>query len=51
MVASRVSTASKEALPVSRAFSYIRFSSKKQQRGESFRRQSEFADEVCRENG
>lgn len=36
---------------VSRAFSYIRFSSKKQQKGESFRRQSEFAVEVCRENG
>jgi DNA invertase Pin-like site-specific DNA recombinase len=36
---------------VSRAFSYIRFSSKKQQKGESFRRQSEFAIEVCQENG
>lgn len=36
---------------MSRAFSYIRFSSKKQQKGESFRRQSEFAVEVCRENG
>ena len=36
---------------VSRAFSYIRFSSKKQQKGESFRRQAEFAVEVCRENG
>jgi DNA invertase Pin-like site-specific DNA recombinase len=41
---------STEAL-VSRAFSYIRFSSKKQQKGESFRRQAEFAVEVCRENG
>jgi DNA invertase Pin-like site-specific DNA recombinase len=41
----------KEAPLVSRAFSYIRFSSKKQQKGESFRRQSEFAVEVCRENG
>lgn len=37
--------------PVSRVFSYIRFSSKKQQKGESFRRQAEFAVEVCRENG
>ena len=37
--------------PLSRAFSYIRFSSKKQQKGESFRRQAEFAVEVCRENG
>jgi len=37
--------------PVSRAFSYIRFSSKKQQKGESFRRQAEFAVEVCKENG
>jgi DNA invertase Pin-like site-specific DNA recombinase len=37
--------------PMSRAFSYIRFSSKKQQKGESFRRQSEFAIEVCKENG
>ncbi len=36
---------------VSRAFSYIRFSSKKQQKGESFRRQAEFAVEVCKENG
>jgi DNA invertase Pin-like site-specific DNA recombinase len=36
---------------MSRAFSYIRFSSKKQQKGESFRRQSEFAVEVCAENG
>ncbi len=36
---------------MSRAFSYIRFSSKKQQKGESFRRQAEFAVEVCRENG
>lgn len=35
---------------MSRAFSYIRFSSKKQQKGESFRRQAEFAVEVCREN-
>jgi DNA invertase Pin-like site-specific DNA recombinase len=34
-----------------RAFSYIRFSQKKQQKGESFRRQSEFAVEVCAENG
>ena len=42
---------SKEAPQVSRAFSYIRFSSKKQQKGESFRRQAEFAVEVCRENG
>lgn len=42
---------SKEAPLVSRAFSYIRFSSKKQQKGESFRRQSEFAVEVCQENG
>lgn len=41
----------KEAPLVSRAFSYIRFSSKKQQKGESFRRQSEFAVEVCEENG
>src|SRR5262245_887480 len=32
------------------AFSYIRFSRKKQQKGESFRRQSEFAGEVCAEN-
>lgn len=47
MVVRRKST---EAL-VPRAFSYIRFSSKKQQKGESFRRQSEFAVEVCRENG
>jgi DNA invertase Pin-like site-specific DNA recombinase len=37
--------------PMSRAFSYIRFSSKKQQKGESFRRPSEFAVEVCKENG
>lgn len=51
MVASRVKKAGKEAPLVSRAFSYIRFSSKKQQKGESFRRQSEFAVEVCRENG
>jgi len=51
MVASRVRAAGKEAPPVSRAFSYIRFSSRKQQKGESFRRQSEAADEVCRENG
>ncbi|VTU01623.1 resolvase domain-containing protein : Resolvase OS=Rhodopirellula sallentina SM41 GN=RSSM_03343 PE=4 SV=1: Resolvase: Recombinase [Gemmataceae bacterium] len=36
---------------MSRAFSYIRFSSKKQQKGESFRRQADFAVEVCRENG
>ena len=36
---------------MTRAFSYIRFSSKKQQKGESFRRQAEFAIEVCRENG
>src|SRR5688572_24743866 len=36
---------------VSRAFSYIRFSSKKQQKGESFRRQAEFAVEVCCEHG
>ncbi len=36
---------------MSRAFSYIRFSSKKQQKGESFRRQAEFAVEVCAENG
>ena len=35
----------------SRAFSYIRFSSQKQQKGESFRRQAGFAVEVCRENG
>src|SRR5215218_5183997 len=42
---------SMEAPLVPRAFSYIRFSSKKQQKGESFRRQSEFAVEVCRENG
>jgi hypothetical protein len=48
MVARRKSM---EAPLVSRAFSYIRFSSKKQQKGESFRRQSEFAVEVCRENG
>jgi DNA invertase Pin-like site-specific DNA recombinase len=48
MVARRTSM---EAPLVSRAFSYIRFSSKKQQKGESFRRQSEFAVEVCRENG
>src|SRR5918995_2313550 len=41
---------STEAL-VSRAFSYIRFSSKTQQKGESFRRQFEFPVEVCRENG
>jgi hypothetical protein len=33
------------------AYSYIRFSQKKQQKGESFRRQSEFANEVCAENG
>ncbi len=51
MVAVRRKTAGKEAPPVSRAFSYNRFSSKKQQKGESFRRQSEFAVEVCRENG
>ena len=51
MVVSRVKKASKEAPLVSRAFSYIRFSSKKQQKGESFRRQSEFAVEVCRESG
>jgi DNA invertase Pin-like site-specific DNA recombinase len=43
--------AGKETLPASRAFSYIRFSSKKQQKGESFRRQAEFAIEICRENG
>lgn len=36
---------------MSRAFSYIRFSSKKQQKGESFRRQADFAVEVCKENG
>lgn len=48
MVARR---STKVASPVSRAFSYIRFSSKKQQKGESYRRQSEFAIEVCRENG
>ena len=48
MVARRTST--KSPL-VPRAFSYIRFSSKKQQKGESFRRQSEFAVEICRENG
>lgn len=35
---------------MTRAFSYIRFSSKKQQKGESFRRQSEFAVDVCKEN-
>ena len=40
-----------EASLVSRAFSYIRFSSKTQGKGESFRRQSEFAVDVCRENG
>ncbi len=34
---------------VSRAFSYIRFSSKKQHKGESLRRQSEFAFEMPRE--
>lgn len=34
-----------------RAYSYIRFSNLKQQRGESFRRQSEFAANICRENG
>ena len=50
MVASRVRPASKEARLVSRAFSYILLSLKKQQKGESFRRQSEFAVEVCREN-
>lgn len=33
------------------AYSYIRFSHKKQQKGESFRRQAEFAVEVCKENG
>jgi DNA invertase Pin-like site-specific DNA recombinase len=42
---------SMEAPLVSRAFSYIRFSSRKQQKGESYRRQSEFAVEICRENG
>lgn len=47
----RPKAAGKEAPLVSRAFSYIRFSSKKQQKGESFRRQSEFAVEVCQENG
>jgi DNA invertase Pin-like site-specific DNA recombinase len=36
---------------VRRVYSYIRFSQKKQQKGESFRRQQEFASEVCRENG
>src|SRR4051794_32979546 len=36
---------------VARAFSYIRFSSKRQAKGESFRRQMEFALEVCAENG
>ncbi len=40
-----------EAPLVTRAYSYIRFSSKKQQKGESFRRQFEFPVEVCRENG
>ena len=49
MVARR--SKSTEAPIVSRAFSYIRFSSKKQQKGEPFRRQAEFAVEVCRENG
>ncbi len=43
--------ASREAPQVTRAFSYIRFSSKKQQKGESFRRQMEFPVEVCAENG
>src|SRR5262249_19198675 len=42
---------SMEAPLVSRAFSYIRFSSSKQQKGDSYRRQSEFAVEICRENG
>lgn len=51
MTASKVKKVSKEAPLVSRAFSYIRFSSKKQQKGESFRRQAEFAVEVCRANG
>lgn len=51
MVAKRPKAASMEAPLVSRVFSYIRFSSKKQQKGESFRRQSEFAVEICRENG
>ena len=36
---------------MTRAFSYIRFSSKKQEKGESFRRQYEFPVEVCKENG
>ena len=36
---------------MSRTFYCIRFSSKKEQKGESFRRPFEFAIEVCRENG
>lgn len=47
----RPKAARMEAPLVTRAFSYIRFSSKKQQKGESFRRQFEFPVEVCRENG
>lgn len=35
---------------VPRAFSYIRFSSKRQVKGDSFRRQADFAKEVCLEN-
>jgi DNA invertase Pin-like site-specific DNA recombinase len=34
-----------------RAYSYIRFSSAKQKRGDSRRRQTVFAERVCRENG
>jgi DNA invertase Pin-like site-specific DNA recombinase len=34
-----------------RAYSYIRFSSTKQKRGDSHRRQMAFADRVCRDNG
>jgi DNA invertase Pin-like site-specific DNA recombinase len=34
-----------------RAYSYIRFSSREQARGESYRRQLEFAEEVCRRRG
>lgn len=36
---------------VTRAYSYIRFSSKKQEKGESRRRQWDFAVDICKEKG
>jgi hypothetical protein len=47
-----VSSARKEgAFMPPRAYSYIRFSSYRQERGDSVRRQSAFAVEICQENG